>query len=76
MAGNEGNGMKLTVTVATDGQTTLDVYDVCQAIITELETVKRFAGTVETVEEIGSLGKIGVARREDGPSGKWKLELE
>lgn len=68
--------MKITITVATDGQTTLDVYDVCQAIIYEMETVKRFAGTCETVEEIGPLGKIGVPSREDGPSGKWKLELE
>lgn len=68
--------MKLTVTVATDGMTTLDVYDVCQAVISELETVKRFAGTCETVEGIGHLGKIGVPDRRNGPSGKWKLEID
>lgn len=68
--------MKMTISVACDGQTTLDVYDLCQAIISEMETVKRFAGTCEIVEEIGPLGKIGVAKRGDGPSGKWTLEVE
>ena len=68
--------MKLTITVACDGQTNLDLYDVAQAIIKEMEAVKAYAPTVETVEEVGRFGKIGVPNRADGPSGKWILEVE
>lgn len=70
--------MELTVTVATDGDTTLDFYDMYDAVIQELNTIKVRSTTQledEDVEQIGPQGTFGAANRGDGPAGTWRLVI-